>query len=341
MKSHGHAPTSANAADPIKNSRLQRLFTGLLTPFLNSARKRWLLLLGILIALVLSVAMALVQWVVLKMLPFDNKSEFPGSRRHARWHPAGRHRCHFARTWCATFWPNNRKCLTCRPMWALRRPITFNGLVRQYYLARRCRAGGFASQPGRQTPPQRKSHVIAQRLRPALEEDWATPPRPGQAWSKCRLVRPVMSPLVAEVYGPDEAGSPATGSRQVATAFATTADIVGVDTSLLEENAPRAFLRVRRQRAESLGIPVAAIAPRPCRLRRCPVPTRPTCTMVNSPNTRCRCAFSCRARARWAWRRFWPCPCVPPTGSWCPCPNWCKWNAVSSTNRCSPKICRA
>jgi multidrug efflux pump subunit AcrB len=34
---------------------------------------------------------------------------------------------------------------------------------------------------------------------------------------------------------------------------------VGTDTSL-REDAPRAFLRVRRQRAESLGIPVAAIA---------------------------------------------------------------------------------
>jgi hypothetical protein len=31
---------------------------------------------GILAALLLSVALAVVQWVVLKMLPFDNKSEF-------------------------------------------------------------------------------------------------------------------------------------------------------------------------------------------------------------------------------------------------------------------------
>jgi multidrug efflux pump subunit AcrB len=67
-----------------------------------------------------------------------------------------------------------------------------------------------------------------------------------------------MSPLVAEVYGPDEAGRQQLATR-VAAAFKATPDIVGVDTSL-KENAPRAFLRVRRQRAETLGIPVTAIA---------------------------------------------------------------------------------
>jgi len=67
-----------------------------------------------------------------------------------------------------------------------------------------------------------------------------------------------MSPLVAEIYGPDEAGRQKLAAR-VAAAFAANPDIVGIDTSL-REDAPRAFLRVRRQRAESLGIPVAAVA---------------------------------------------------------------------------------
>jgi len=102
-----------------------------------------------------------------------------------------------------------------------------------------------------------KSHVIAQRLRPALEKIGLShharikvvevPPGP-----------PVMSPLVAEIYGPDEAGRQSL-ALQVEKSFASTADIVGIDNSL-REDAARAFLRVRRQRADSLGIPVAAIA---------------------------------------------------------------------------------
>jgi multidrug efflux pump subunit AcrB len=68
----------------------------------------------------------------------------------------------------------------------------------------------------------------------------------------------VMAPLVAEVYGPDEMGRQKLAA-EVAASFGKTSDIVGIDTSL-KEDATRAFLRVRRQRAESLGIPVAAIA---------------------------------------------------------------------------------
>ena len=45
----------------------------------------------------------------------------------------------------------------------------------------------------------------------------------------------------------------------MAQAFAATPDITGIDTSL-RADAPRAFLRVNRQRAETLGIPVASIA---------------------------------------------------------------------------------
>ena len=69
---------------------------------------------------------------------------------------------------------------------------------------------------------------------------------------------PVLSPLVAEVYGHDEAGRQRLAA-QVAQAFAATPDIVAIDTSLAAD-APRAFLRVNRPRAEALGIPVAVVA---------------------------------------------------------------------------------
>jgi len=91
--------------------RLERFFAALLTPLLSSARKRWLLLAGILAALLLSAGLTVVQWVVLKMLPFDNKSEFQvvvdmpaGPRWRARppcctkWAPSWR-----ASPRCATF----------------------------------------------------------------------------------------------------------------------------------------------------------------------------------------------------------------------------------------------
>jgi len=252
MKPHGHGASGQHSNSAPK---LQKLFSRVLTPFLNSARKRWLLLGGILVALMLSVGLTLVQWVVLKMLPLDNKSEFqvvvempagtPLENTAATLHELG------------AFLAQQPEVLNLQAYAGTASPITFNGLVRQYYLRAEAEQGDLQVNLVDKHHRSDKSHVIAQRLRPALEKIGArynarvkvveVPPGP-----------PVMSPLVAEVYGPDEAGRQQVASR-IARAFADTPDIVGVDTSL-KENAPRAYLRVRRQRAESLGIPVAVVA---------------------------------------------------------------------------------
>ncbi len=253
MRKHKHG--DATSAPTGLGPRLQRLFTWVLTPFLNSAKKRWLLLVGILVALSLSVGLTLVQWVVLKMLPFDNKSEFqvvvempaatPLENTAAALHELG------------AYLAQQPEVLNLQAYAGTASPITFNGLVRQYYLRADADQGDLQVNLVDKKHRSDKSHVIAQRLRPALEKIGArhhalvkvveVPPGP-----------PVMSPLVAEIYGPDEAGRQAL-ARRVAQAFIATPDIVGVDTSL-KDDAPRAYLRVRHQRAESLGIPVAMVA---------------------------------------------------------------------------------
>ncbi|MFM1908305.1 MAG: hypothetical protein RLZZ591_1982 [Pseudomonadota bacterium] len=260
MKSHGaHAAgdhveqdsTSGKGLGPL----LQRVFTRLLTPFLDSARKRWLLLGGILAALMLSVGLTLVQWVVLKMLPFDNKSEFQVVVDM----PAGTPLENTAAALqdLGAFLAQQPEVRDLQAYAGTASPITFNGLVRQYYLRADAEQGDLQVNLVDKKHRDDKSHVIAQRLRPELEKIGErhnarvkvveVPPGP-----------PVMSPLVAEVYGPEEAGRQALAQR-VAQAFGGTPDIVGIDTTL-KEDAPRAHLTVQRQRAESLGIPVAAIA---------------------------------------------------------------------------------
>ena len=251
-----HKPGTHDSESPKGlGPRLQRLFAWVLMPFLDSAKKRWLLLLGILVALTLSVGLALVQWVVLKMLPFDNKSEFqvvvempagsPLEATAATLHDLG------------AFLAQQPEVSDLQAYAGTASPITFNGLVRQYYLRADAEQGDLQVNLVDKHHRSEKSHVIAQRLRPALEgigrkhhaivKVVEVPPGP-----------PVMSPLVAEVYGPDEAGRQVLAKR-VAQAFTDTPDIVGVDTTLAAD-APRAYLKVRRQRAESLGIPVAMVA---------------------------------------------------------------------------------
>jgi multidrug efflux pump subunit AcrB len=256
MREHAadHGPAS-HAAAPASSTWVQRIFNRVLTPLLNSARKRWMLLAGILVALLLSVGLTLVQWVVLKMLPFDNKSEFQVVVDM----PAGTSLEDTAATLqdIGVFLAQQPEVLNLQTYAGTASPITFNGLVRQYYLRADAEQGDVQVNLVDKQHRSEKSHAIAQRLRPALEEIG----KRHQARVKVVEVPPgppVMSPLVAEVYGPDEAGRQKL-AIEVAKAFGETADIVGVDTSL-REDAPRAFLKVRRQRADSLGIPVAAIA---------------------------------------------------------------------------------
>ncbi len=253
----GRADSEGQIATPPSApvGRLQRLFNAILMPLLQSARKRWLLAMGIVAALMLSVGLAAVQWVVLKMLPFDNKSEFQVVLEMPAGTPledtaavlqemgmqlAGQPEVRDLQAYAGTA-----------------SPITFNGLVRQYYLRADAEQGDLQVNLVDKAHRSEQSHAIAQRLRPALD---AIALRHG---ARVKVVEvppgpPVVAPLVAEVYGPDEAGRQALAAR-VVRAFGETAHVVGID-STLQDDAPRSFLRVQRQRAETLGIPVAAIA---------------------------------------------------------------------------------
>lgn len=248
MKGGHHGPSKAAA-------RLAGFFGAVLRPLLSSARKRWLLAAGIGAALMLSIGLAAVQWVVLKMLPFDNKSEFqlvvdmpagtPLEDTAAALHDLAR------------FLARQPEVRDLQGYAGTASPITFNGLVRQYNLRSDAEQGDLQVNLVDKHHRSEQSHAIATRLRPALQQ---VADRHG---ARLKIVEvppgpPVMSPIVAEVYGPDEAGRQALAAR-LTQAFQATPDMTAIDDSL-KADAPRAFLRVNRQRAEALGIPMASIA---------------------------------------------------------------------------------
>jgi multidrug efflux pump subunit AcrB len=232
--------------------RLARLFGVLLGPFVASARaarNRWLLLWAVLALILASVSLAGFKLVVLKMLPFDNKSEFqvvvdlpagtPVEITAAALHEMGA---------AVTKVPE----VTDYQAYAgLAAPINFNGLVRQYYLRNASETGDLQVNLLAKDERRRKSHDIAQDVRPALEEI-------ARRWdARVKVVEvppgpPVLSPIVAEVYGPDEAGRIRV-AKQVREALAATADIVGIDDSV-EDNAPRIQLKVDQAKASLLGV---------------------------------------------------------------------------------------
>ncbi len=239
------------------SGRLAPVFVRIFRPLLDDTRgtrNRRLMGLGIAALIAVSLVLPAVGLVQLKMLPFDNKSEFQVVVDM----PAGT--------------PVEQTAATLRELGAYlaavpevtdyqayagtAAPINFNGLVRQYYL----RAGGDVGdiQVNLVDKHQRsaKSHVIATRVRPALQQIGRrfganvkvveVPPGP-----------PVLAPIVAEIYGPE-----AEGRRQVAKAvravFEKTAGVVDVDDSSIAA-APKTLLLVDRRKAAMLGVPQQVI----------------------------------------------------------------------------------
>jgi multidrug efflux pump subunit AcrB len=243
----------AEAAHPeAAASKLQRLFSKLLLPFLATPKagrnRRWLWF-GLLFAILASVALAALQLVVLKMLPFDNKSEFqvvvdmpagtPLENTAAVLHEMG------------AYLASVDEVTDYQGYAGTAAPINFNGLVRQYYLRQAPESGDLQVNLVDKHQRSRKSHEIAAAVRPALQKI------ADQHGAKVKLVEvppgpPVLSPLVAEIYGPDEAGRHAL-AKQVRQAFSQTADLIGIDDSI-EDNAPKVVLRVDQRKAALLGI---------------------------------------------------------------------------------------
>ena len=238
-------------------SRVAPLVRGIFAPFLDDAKgkfNRLKLGLAVLCLIVISLWLPVAKLVVMKMLPFDNKSEFqvvvdmpvgtPPERTASVLHAM------------TAFLGTLPEVTNYQAYVGLSAPINFNGLVRQYYL----RAGGEVGdiQVNLVDKHHRKdqSHAIANRIRPELEKIG------HELGAKVKVVEvppgpPVLSPIVAEVYGPDDAGRLAV-AKALHQKFDSTSGIVDTDESRIED-ATKFDLIVDKKKAALLGITQTAI----------------------------------------------------------------------------------
>jgi multidrug efflux pump subunit AcrB len=244
------APTGPGLAPPV--DRTQALFDRMVRPLLagdDGRTRRHRLYWGILAAIVAAVLLAVVQLVVLKMLPFDNKSEFQVVLNMPEGTPVettARVLDELAAVVRAVPEVTDFQAYA-----GTSAPINFNGLVRQYNLRQRPELGDLQVNLVDKHERDRQSHEIALAVRPQLA---AIGQRHGAAVQVVEVPPgpPVMAPIVAEVYGPSyaEQRRVAAGLRQL---FEGTPDIVDADDSL-EAPAPRVTLAVDRAKAARLGV---------------------------------------------------------------------------------------
>jgi len=235
-----------------RDTASMRFFKNRLTPFLNgdhgkpARRKLWL---AILLGLILAVSLGVMKLVVLKMLPFDNKSEIQivvdmptGTaleQTNAVLHDIG------------DFLTKVPEVTDYEVYAGAASPINFNGLVRQYYLRNGAEQGDIQVNLRDKPLRNRSSHEIASAMLEPIQKIAAT-------WgAKAKIVEvppgpPVMSPIVAEIYGPDYEGARKVAS-QVRKQYESTEDIVSIDDTVTE-SAPKLQLSVLQSKAAILGV---------------------------------------------------------------------------------------
>jgi len=235
-----------------------RFFRKVVGPFLRGRQgkpRRWALGMGVLLLIGASVSLAYFQLVVLKMLPFDNKSEFQVVVDM----PEGTTLEQTARVLgeLGRYLSTVKEVTDYQVYAGTAAPINFNGLVRQYYLRTGANVGDLQVNLVDKKHRQRKSHEIALAVRGPLQAI-------GEKYrANVKVVEvppgpPVMSPLVAEVYGLDYSGQIKV-AQQLRDIFAKTPDIVDVDDTV-EAPSERLIVHVDRVKAALLGVSQQAVA---------------------------------------------------------------------------------
>ena len=248
----------AHEVPPPQETSMTRLFTRVMTPFLGGAkgnRNRWLLLAGILLLITAALSLVAVQAVVLKMLPSDNKGEFQVVLDM----PEGTSLEQTSRVLQEMGqYIGTLEEVTDYQLYAgTAAPISFNGLVRQYYLREGANVGDIQVNLVDKHHRDRKSHDIALSVRESLRDIARrydgnvkiveVPPGP-----------PVMSPIVAEVYGLDYDGQ-VQQAKKLREVFESSDNIVDVDDSV-EAASKKLTVAIDRQQAARLGVSQQVVA---------------------------------------------------------------------------------
>ena len=245
-KSHGETHTE---------DLLTRVYRRVMGPLIEQRSWRWGFLAGITALLVGAMAFVALGWTKVKMLPFDNKSEFqiilnmPEGSSLERTAQAAREITAAVRT---EFEVTDYQIYA-----GVAAPFNFNGLVRHYFNRRGANVADLQINLTGKHERRAQSHDIARRIRPrvaAIVERYGArvavaevPPGP-----------PVLQTLVAEIYGPTADVRLALAER-VRDIFKNTEGVVDVDW-YVEADQPKTRFVIDKEKASLHGISAESIS---------------------------------------------------------------------------------
>ena len=232
-----------------------RLYRHLMGPLIAKTRWRLVFLVGIVLLLLAAMATVGLGWVKVKMLPFDNKSEFqiilnmPEGSTLEDTAQAAREIAAAVRV--------EPEVTDYQVYTGVAAPFNFNGLVRHYFMRRGPHVADLQINLVPKGERKAQSHDIAKRVRPrvaAIAHKYGArvavaevPPGP-----------PVLQTLVAEVYGPNEESRLAL-AHEVINIFTNTAGVVDTDWYIEADQSKVRFV-VDKEKAALNGISEESIA---------------------------------------------------------------------------------
>ncbi len=239
----------------LEDSRIYKIYKAAIHPLLESRWKRWTFILSIVVILLGSLGLFYTKSVALKMLPFDNKNELqviidmPEGTTLEKTQVVAKD--------IVAYLSREAMIENYQVYAGTAAPISFNGLVRHYDLRRGDNVADIQVNLVDKEHRSLQSHDIAKALRIPVQEI-------GKKYNaNVKIVEvppgpPVLSTLVAEVYGPDY-NEQVRIAAEVKNLFAKTADVVDVDW-MVEADQPEYKLEVDKEKAMRYGVVTAQVA---------------------------------------------------------------------------------
>ncbi len=250
MRGQAHGESGPEATE----SRLTIFYRKVMGALLHRKPVRYAFLTGVVLLLLVSCSLIYFKAVTVKMLPFDNKNEFqvivdaPDGTTLEETQRIVAEMGNTLRT--------VPEVTDFQTYVGTSAPFNFNGLVRHYYLRKGANLADIQVNMVGKSDRSDQSHDIAKRVRPLLK---AIADRYGARVKVAEVPPgpPVLSTLVAEVYGPDD-GERARIARQVKDIFTKTAGVVDVDW-YREDNQTKYTFSVDKEKAALNGIDTADV----------------------------------------------------------------------------------
>ena len=238
----------------LEQSRIYKIYYTFINPMLETRWKRWTFIVGIVVILLGSLILFYTKSVAVKMLPFDNKNEFqviidmPEGATLERTAAVTRE--------LSAYVAKQPLVINYQDYVGTAGPISFNGLVRHYDLRRGDNVADIQVNLVDKGERSIQSHDIVKSMRPAIQaiakkynanvKLVEVPPGP-----------PVLSTLVAEIYGPDYDAQVAV-AKQIKDKIAAASDVVDTDW-MVEDDQPQYHFTVDKEKAIRYGVAPAQV----------------------------------------------------------------------------------